>query len=62
MAKYRKIGEIVRDTIEDKMSLKIAITKCDYNRLKEEAFRHDTSAAEIIRVIIREHLESLKES
>lgn len=61
MAEYRKIGEITNNSINNKRKLNFAISGDDYKYLREEAFRNDTSIAEIIRVITREHIDLIKE-
>lgn len=60
MSKYRCIGEITSNPISDKKIIRVATSGEDETYLKEEAAAHNTSIAEIIRVLIKDHIEELK--
>ncbi len=59
MAKYRSVGELKNTKMDDMVRVAFLIPKDEYAYLREEAYKNNTSIAEIIRSSLSDHIGKL---
>ena len=59
MSKFRKQAEIRTQPMDDPQRLNVVFDKAQLARLKAAALAHDTTASEIVRVLVGEWLKKM---
>jgi hypothetical protein len=59
MPKFRKQAEIRLQPMEDPQRLNVVFDRVQLARLKAEALAHDTTASEIVRVLVGDWLKKV---
>lgn len=59
MPKFRKQAEIRTQPLDDPQRLSVILDRADLARLKSAALAHDTTASEIVRVLVGDWLKNM---
>lgn len=62
MQKFRKQAEIRTQPLDDPQRLSVILDRADLAKLKAAALAHDTTASEIVRVLVGDWLKKMDKS